>query len=223
LHHNECVANINPRSVMKILVADDHVILRKGLVKILRDNYNQAEFIEASNGAEALSVIRKDTPDLVLMDISMPQMNGIEVLKQVKALGLEIPILILSMQPEDQYAIRVLKAGAHGFLKKDSAPDELFSAISKVLSGKRYVSANVADILAENAGNKDVENLHDLLSDRELQVLRNLADGKSISEIGNDIGLSVNTVSTYRARILQKLKLKNNTAIIKYAIEHNII
>jgi len=208
---------------MKILIVDDHAILRKGLIEILRDNYKNAEFIEAANGIEALSILRKENLDVAVLDISMPELNGIEVLKQSKALEIKTPILILSMQDEGQYALRVLRAGAFGFLNKDSAPTELITAINKVLSGKKYISESIADILAESATNKAVDDQHELLSDRELQVLINLGQGKTVSEIGKEIGLSVNTVSTYRSRILQKLKLSNNAAIIRYAIDHNLV
>ncbi|MBT8302841.1 MAG: response regulator transcription factor [Bacteroidia bacterium] len=208
---------------MKILIVDDHAILRKGLIEILRDHYKDAEFIEAANGIEALSILRKENLDVAVLDISMPELNGIEVLKQSKALDIKTPILILSMQDEGQYALRVLRAGAFGFLNKDSAPTELITAINKVLSGKKYISESIADILAESATSRAVDDQHELLSDRELQVLIQLGQGKSVSEIGKEIGLSVNTVSTYRSRILQKLKLSNNAAIIRYAIDHNLV
>jgi DNA-binding NarL/FixJ family response regulator len=208
---------------MKILIVDDHAILRKGLIEILRDKYKDAEFIEAANGVEALTILRKETLDVALLDISMPELNGVEVLKQAKALEIETPILILSMQAEDQYALRVIRAGAYGFVNKDSAPKELITAIDKVLSGKKYISESIADILVESASKREVEDQHELLSDRELQVLQLIASGKSVSEIGTEIGLSVNTVSTYRSRILQKLKLNNNAAIIRYAIDNKLV
>ena len=207
---------------MKILLVDDHTLLRKGLIEILKEEFDSCEFLEASNGVEALSILRKEELSLALLDISMPKMNGIEVLKQLKALAIEIPVLILSMQPEDQYALRVLKAGAHGYLNKDSAPNDLIGAVKTILSGKKYISNAVSDMLVNNVGNKKVNSLLELLSDREMEVLQLIASGKSITEISQEISLSVNTISTYRSRILQKLKLKNNASLIKYAIDNKV-
>ena len=208
---------------MKILLVDDHAILRKGLIEIIREEFPNCNFFEASNGIEGLSILRKETLSLALLDISMPELNGIEVLKQVKVLGIETPIIILSMQPEEQYALRVLKAGAYGYLNKDSAPDELINAVKKILEGKKYISSVITDLLADSIGQKNVTNLFELLSDRELQVLELIANGKSVSQIADEILLSVNTISTYRSRILQKLSLKNNAALVRYAIDHKII
>lgn len=208
---------------MKILLVDDHAILRKGLIEIIREEFPNCNFFEASNGIEGLSILRKETLSLALLDISMPELNGIEVLKQVKVLGIETPIIILSMQPEEQYALRVLKAGAYGYLNKDSAPNELINAVKKILEGKKYISSVITDLLADSIGQKNVTNLFELLSDRELQVLELIANGKSVSQIADEILLSVNTISTYRSRILQKLSLKNNAALVRYAIDHKII
>ena len=208
---------------MKILLVDDHAILRKGLIEIIREEFPNCNFFEASNGIEGLSILRKETLSLALLDISMPELNGIEVLKQVKVLGIETPIIILSMQPEEQYALRVLKAGAYGYLNKDSAPDELINAVKKILEGKKYISSVITDLLADSIGQKNVTNLFELLSDRELQVLELIANGKSVSQIADEILLSVNTISTYRSRILQKLSLKNNAALVRYAIDHKIV
>lgn len=208
---------------MKILLVDDHAILRKGLIEIIREEFPNCNFFEASNGIEGLSILRKETLSLALLDISMPELNGIEVLKQVKVLGIETPIIILSMQPEEQYALRVLKAGAYGYLNKDSAPNELINAVKKILEGKKYISSVITDLLADSIGQKNVTNLFELLSDRELQVLELIANGKSVSQIADEILLSVNTISTYRSRILQKLSLKNNAALVRYAIDHKIV
>lgn len=208
---------------MKILLVDDHAILRKGLIEIIKEEFPNCNFFEASNGVEGLSILRKETLSVALLDISMPELNGIEVLKQVKNLHIITPIIILSMQPEEQYALRVLKAGAYGYLNKDSAPNELVNAVKKVLQGKKYISNAIADLLADSVGQKKVTNLHELLSDRELQVLELIASGKSVSQIANEVLLSVNTISTYRSRILQKLSLKNNSALVRYAMDHKII
>jgi len=208
---------------MKILLVDDHIIIRKGLLEILRREFSDCQFFEASNGIEALSHIKETKFSLALMDISMPKLSGIEVLKQVRALGIKTPIIILSMQPENQYAIRVLKAGAHGFLNKDSLPETLIKAAKRVLSGKKYISEMVADMLVDNVGVKKEGTLIELLSDREMEVFQLISSGKTLTEISNDMSLSVNTVSTYRSRILQKLGLKNNAMLIRCAIDNNII
>jgi len=208
---------------MRFLVVDDHAILRKGLVKILKGEFNEAQFFEASNGAEALTMLKNEALDIALLDISMPGLNGVEVLKQAQALNIKTPILILSMQPEEQYALRVLKAGAHGFLNKESALEDLIAAVNKVLSGKKYISETIADILIETTNKKEVVNQHELLSDREMEVLHLLGQGKTITQIANQIHLSVNTISTYRSRIMDKLHLSSNAAIIKYAIENDLV
>ena len=207
----------------QIVVVDDHAILRKGLIQLLKVEFQDFKFLEASNGIEALSILRKEKVEAVLMDIQMPKMDGIEVMKQMKALDIEVPVVILSMQPEDQYALRAFKAGASGFLKKNSSPEEVASAIRKVLVGKKFISDSVAHLLLTNVTKKDTDNLLDRLSDREIQVLQEIASGKTISNIAAEIGLSVNTISTYRSRILEKLSLKNNSAIIRFAIENDLI
>ncbi len=207
---------------MNILVVDDHVILRKGLVAILSREFKDCKSFEASNGIEAISILRKEKVDVVLSDIAMPELNGIDMLKQLKALQIKTPVLILSMQPEDQYALRVIKAGAFGFLNKDCKPEILMSAIKTVLSGKKYITPSISDLLVEAIGNKQSKNQHDLLSDREMLVLHYIAKGKSLKDIADSLTLSVNTVSTYRSRILKKLNLKNNSAIIRYAIENKL-
>ena len=207
----------------KILLVDDHIIIRKGLLEILRKEFNDYHFLEASNGVEAISILKEEIVALALMDISMPKLNGLEVLKQAKFLELKTPIIILSMQPEDQYAIRVLKAGAYGFLNKDSAPETLIKAVNRGLSGKKYISETVADMLVDNVGAKKEGSLLDTLSDREMEVFQCISRGKTLSEISNEMALSPNTISTYRSRILQKLGLKNNATLVKYAIDNNIM
>lgn len=171
---------------------------------------------------EALSVLRTENIDIVLSDIAMPELNGIDMLKQLKALQITTPVLMLSMQTEDQYALRVLKAGAYGYLSKDCKPELLISAINMVLSGKKYISPSVSDLIVDAIGKKQSDDQHDLLSDREMLVLHYIAKGKALKEIANDLTLSVNTVSTYRSRILKKLNLKNNSSIIRYAIENKL-
>lgn len=208
---------------MKILIADDHAIVRKGLVQILQEEFPVAEITEVANGNQALEVVNKQIWDVILLDISMPGKNGIETLKQIRANGIKAPVLMLSMHSEEQYAIRVLKAGASGFLNKQSATEELLTAIHKVLSGRKYITASLAEKLAESLGEHEKKPSHELLSDREMQVLQLIASGKTVSEIAEEISLSVNTISTYRARILEKINLHNNAELTRYAIDHNLV
>lgn len=206
---------------MKILIADDHAIVRKGLVQILLEEFPTAQVIEVANSFQALEEVNKQIWDIILLDISMPGRNGIETLKQLRANGIKAPILMLSMHSEEQYAVRVLKAGASGFLNKQSATEELLTAIHKVLSGRKYITASVAEKLADTLGeNKPV---HELLSDREMQVLQLIASGKTVSEIAEEISLSVNTISTYRTRILEKTDLNNSAELTRYAIDNNLV
>lgn len=208
---------------MKILIADDHAIVRKGLVQILLEEFPIVEVIEVSNGNEVLEEIHKQIWDVILLDISMPGRNGIETLKQLRANGIKAPILMLSMHSEEQYAVRVLKAGASGFLNKQSATEELLTAIHKVLSGRKYITASLAEKLADTLGENRKKPVHELLSDREMQVLQLIASGKTISEIAEEISLSVNTISTYRTRILEKIDLNNSAELTRYAIDNNLV
>ena len=161
--------------------------------------------------------------DVILLDISMPGRNGMETLKQLRAMGIKSPILMLSMHSEDQYAVRALRAGASGFINKECANDELLSAIHKVLTGKKYITETVAEKLADSVGKPEQKLLHESLSDREMQVLQQIASGKTVSEIAEEISLSVNTVSTYRARILEKLSLNNSAELTRYAIDNHLV
>lgn len=205
---------------MKFLIADDHAIVRKGLVQMLKEEFPSAEFTEVANSVEIFHQLSKQIWDVILLDISMPGRNGIEILKQIRANGIKTPILMISTHSEEQYALRALKAGASGFLNKESATEELLAAILKVLSGKKYISPSLAEKLTESFGENPN---HDQLSDREMQVLQLLASGKTVSEIAIEISLSVNTISTYRTRILEKLQLKNNAELTRYAMDHKII
>ena len=208
---------------MRALVVDDHIILRKGVIRLLQQVYgNELLFNEASNGSEAIALMRNYDFNFALMDISMPGMSGIDVLKQMHSERIKIPVIILTMQPEEQYAIRAFKAGAKGYLNKDCSPDELAIAVSNILNGKNYVAPSIAGLMADfMTGKSSSQDLNDL-SDRELQVLQLLAKGKTLTQIAEEIALSVNTVSTYRGRILKKLNLDNNAALIKYALENKI-
>ena len=207
---------------MKILIADDHAIVRKGLIGLLRGEFMNAEIHEATNGAEAMEQARSQTWDLILLDISMPGRSGVETLAQLRADGVKAPILMLSMQPEEQYGIRVLKAGASGFVNKETATEELITAVHRVLSGRKYISEKVAERLAESKSPDGIKLPHELLSNRELEVLQRIASGKTISEIAEEISLSVNTISTYRTRILEKLGLHNNAELTRYALDNGI-
>jgi two-component system, NarL family, invasion response regulator UvrY len=208
---------------MNILIADDHAIVRKGLVELIREAYPTANIVEVVNSLEVLAQVDKQVWNIILMDISMPGRNGIDTLKQIRANGVNTPILMLSAHPEDQYALRVLKAGASGFLNKESATDELLAAVHKVLAGKKYISAAVAEKLADSQTHASDTATHQQLSDREMQVLQQLASGKTVSEVAEELLLSVNTISTYRARVLEKLSLNNNAELTRYAMDHGLV
>lgn len=208
---------------INILIADDHAIVRKGLIQIIRENFAQANIYEANNSSEIYAIIKNHEWDIILLDISMPGRNGIDILKQLRLEGIKAPILMLSMHSEDQYAVRVLKAGASGFVNKNSATTELIQAIQKVLSGKKYISEIVANQLLDVSNILSEKPLYQQLSDREMQVFELFAKGKSVSEIAQEMILSANTISTYRSRIFEKLGLHNNADLIKYAIDHDLI
>lgn len=208
---------------MNIFIADDHAIVRKGISQLIREEFAFAEITEATNSTEVSEKIKGKIWDIILLDISMPGRNGVDILKQLRADGIKTPILMLSMHPEEQYAIRVLKAGASGYLSKESATEELITAINKVLSGKKYITFSIAEKLLETSIHPTKGTIHETLSDREMQVLEFIAKGKSVSEIAFEISLSVNTISTYRTRILEKLKLSNNAEIMRYAIDNNLL
>jgi two-component system, NarL family, invasion response regulator UvrY len=207
---------------MKFLIIDDHAIVRKGLSQLLKEEFVAAEIDEVGDSNAIFEKVRKGIWDVILLDISMPGRNGLDVLKQLRADGIKAPVLMLSMHPEDQYALRALKAGASGFLNKESATEELVAAVHKVLSGRKYVSASLAEKLAEGAGAPSQKPAYELLSDREMQVLQLISSGKTVSEIAEEISLSVNTISTYRNRILEKLSLHNNAELTRYAVDNNL-
>ena len=208
---------------MKILIADDHAIVRKGLKQILLEEFPSAEIHDVSNGHELLNAIRKQNYDVVISDLSMPGINGLDALKQLKEEFPKQRVLILSMHPEDQYAIRVLRAGASGYLNKETAGDELVKAVRQITNGKRYISVAVAEKLADNLDIDSDKELHETLSDREFEVLKLIAQGKTVSEIADLLSLSVATISTYRARLLEKLHLKNNAELTRYALDNKVV
>ncbi len=209
--------------MIRALIADDHAVVRQGLKQILGDTPEMVVAGEATNGQEVLDKIRAETWDVVVLDISLPDRSGLDILKQLRSERPKLPVLVLSMHSEDQYAMRVLKAGASGYLTKDSAPDELVKAIRKVVSGGRYVSSFLAEKLAFEIGTDSSRLPHETLSDREFQVLRLIAAGKSVTEIAAELYLSVKTVSTYRARMLEKMSLGTNAELMHYAMQNHLI
>lgn len=208
---------------INILVVDDHSVVRQGVRQILEDVPHLCIAGEAATGSEALAQLRSSSYDIVLLDISLRQQNGLEVLKQILQINATIKVLILSMHPEKQYAIRALKAGAAGYLMKDSAPTELILALETIAQGQKFVTHSLAEqLVAEISGAAQPEP-HKTLSDRELQVMLLLAKGQTISEIANALALSAKTVSTYRTRLLKKLNLTNTAEIIRYAFQNNLV
>ncbi|MCB1930291.1 MAG: response regulator transcription factor [Rhodocyclaceae bacterium] len=208
---------------IRVLIADDHSIVRQGLRQILSETDDLAVSGEAANGVEALQQLRQDSYDVVLMDVSMPDRNGIDALKLIRKEFPRLPVLMLSMYPEEQYAIRALKAGAAGYLNKQSAPEQLVTAIRQVASGKKYVSASLAEELANAITDDDDRPLHERLSDREYQTLCLIASGKTLTQIGEELNLSVKTVSVYRARLLEKMRLSNNAELTHYGLKHGLV
>ncbi len=209
--------------MIKIIVADDHAIVRAGIIQILSDEPGIQVDDEAADGQELLKKVRSKNPDVVLLDMTMPGMDGLDVLKQLRIERPKLPVLILTIHPETQYALRVLKAGASGYITKSSAPDELIRAIKKVFRGGKYISPSFAEKLAFQLDAGFNELPHEALSDREYQVLLLIASAKTVSEIADELSLSVKTVSTYRSRILEKMNMKNNAELTRYVIEHQLL
>src|SRR5205807_9809588 len=208
---------------MRVLIADDHAVFRRGLKETIGEAFPKVAFGEAKTAEEALAFVRQQDWELVILDISMPGKSGLDILSDLKRLRPKLPVLFLSMYPEEQYAKRALKAGAAGYLTKESVPEELKTAVKRVLGGGRYVSATLAEKLAYDLrGGTDVP-VHELLSDREFQVLRMVASGKTIKQIAGEISLSVKTVSTYRSRILEKTGLKTTAELIRYALQSQLV
>lgn len=208
---------------IRVLIADDHSIVRQGLRQILSETDDLAVAGEAGNGVEALQQLRQASYDVVLMDVSMPDRNGIDALKLIRKEFPRLPVLMLSMYPEEQYAIRALKAGAAGYLNKQSAPEQLVTAIRQVAGGKKYVSVSLAEELANAITDDDERPLHKRLSDREYQTLCLIASGKTLTQIGEELNLSVKTVSVYRARLLEKMRLSNNAELTHYGLKHGLV
>lgn len=209
--------------MLRILIADDHTVVRRGLKQILLDEFPSAHIDEAADAETLLMKTTKEEWDVVISDLSMPGRSGMEALQQIKLYHPKLPVLILSVHSEEHYAIRVLKAGASGYLNKESAPDELIKAVHRVLLGKKYITPSIAEQLASGLDKDNDKPLHESLSDREFEVLKLLATGKAVSDIADQLSLSVTTVSTYRARIMAKMGLKTNADLTLYAVENKLL
>jgi len=206
-----------------ILIADDHPVFLQWLRQILNEASDMVVTGEVSDGLEVIGRVRAGCYDVVLLDISLPGINGIEILKQLKKEYPLLSVLILTMHPEEQYAVRALKAGASGYLTKESTPDELVTAIRKVSTGGKYVSSSLAEKLAYELGRMDEQAPHETLSDREYQIMLLIASGKTVTQIARELSLSIKTISTYRSRILEKMRMKNNAELTYYAIKHQLV
>jgi two-component system, NarL family, invasion response regulator UvrY len=209
--------------MIKIFIADDHAVVREGLKHILSEIPDVLVAGEAGNGQEVLEKVGRKEYDLILLDIAMPGRDGLEILKDLKFQKPKLPVLILSMFPEEQYALRALKSGASGYLTKDSIPDELIKAVRKILNGGKYISSSFSEKLLFSFDNDAEKPIHETLSDREYQVLRMIASGKTLQGIADELSLSVKTISTYRSRILEKMGMNNNAELTHYAIKLNLV
>jgi two-component system invasion response regulator UvrY len=219
-----CEKYINkPYVMLRILIADDHAIIRKGLKQILFEEYPSAIIEEVNDAEEVIKKTVSHEWDIIICDLSMPGRSGLDVVQQVKQNCPRLPVLILSIHPEEQYAIRVLKAGAAGYLSKDAATEELVQAVQRVLQGRKYVSAAIAEKMAAELDLDQTKPLYERLSDREFDVFKFIAAGKTVSDIAGQLSLSITTVSTYRARILAKLDMKSNAELTRYGLENKLI
>ena len=209
--------------MIRVLIVDDHAIVRRGLRDLLSDEFHGASFGEASNALLALEQLRKKEWDVALLDIALPGKSGLDLLKELKAEWPKLPVLVLSAHPEDQFAVRALKAGAGGYMTKECAPEELAKAIRKILAGGRYVSPALAENLAMGVTKDLTRTPHETLSDREYEVMSRIASGKTVTEIAEELSLSPKTISTYRSRVLLKLSVKNSAAIVQYAVRNGLV
>lgn len=208
---------------IKILIADDHAIVREGLKQIVSEEQDMFVAGEAENAARLMNLLQESEFSIVVLDINMPGKSGLEALKDIKQFYPDIPVLVLSMFTEDQYGLRAIKAGASGYLKKVSAPTELVAAIRKIIAGGKYINQSLAEKLAEKFGNTKKEMLHEKLSDREYQIMCNIALGKTAEEIAQDLSISINTVYTYRTRIFEKMSIRSNVELTQYVLQHKLI
>jgi len=209
--------------MIRILIADDHTIVREGLRQIMAETGDMTVTAEAGNGQEALDKILREDFDVVVLDIAMPGRSGLDILKDIRAYRPKLPVLVLSMYPEEQYAVRVLRAGADGYLTKESAPNDLITAIRRLYEGKKYISSSLAEKLAFSLEMHSTRPPHEMLSDREYQVLCRISSGKTVKEIAEELSLSVKTISTYRSRILEKMAMKNNAELTYYAVQNHLV
>lgn len=209
--------------MIEILIADDHAIVRQGLRKIVDYDDEMTVVDEAQNGAELLNLVRERMVDVVILDLSMPGRNGLETLKELKKSYPSLPVIMLSIHPEDQYAVRAFRAGASGYMTKESATEELVHAIKKVHTGGKYIGPVVAELLANAVGTQSSDDTHKSLSDREYEVFTLLANGKTVGQIGLELNLSVKTISTYRTRILEKMGVTTNSELTRYALDHELL
>jgi two-component system invasion response regulator UvrY len=209
--------------MIRVLIVDDHAIVRRGLRSLLADAFQDTACGEASNAEEALQQLRRKQWDIALLDITLPGRGGLDLLKELKEARPKLPVLVLSVHPEDQFAVRAFKAGAEGYMTKESAPEELVQAIHKILAGGQYVSASLAERLALSVRKDFTRTPHETLSDREHEVMCHIASGKTVTEIARELSLSAKTISTYRARILEKLGVKNSAEITRYAIRNGLV
>ena len=209
--------------MIRILIADDHPLILKGL-KLLIDEESDMKIVDiATDGSEALKKLRANKYDIAVMDISMPKKTGVEILDELKYEKIKTPILILSVYPEEQYAMRLIKTGASGYLTKDTAPEELVTAIRKIVSGGKYISKNLTSKMIEEITEPTHKKPHELLSNREFRVMCLIATGKSLKEIGDELNINIKTVSTYRTRLLEKMKMETNAQLTRYAMENKLI
>jgi two-component system invasion response regulator UvrY len=208
---------------VKILIIDDHEVVRRGMRQILEENFLYVEVGEANTGAKGIAAVRQEPWDLVIVDISLPDQSGLELLCELHSTAPQLPLIVLSLHSEKQYAVRALRAGAMAYLTKDTAPEELARAIKQVLSGRKYVTASIEERMADNLSKSPTGPEHHTLSKRELEVLVLLAQGQSIKHIAQSLTLSIKTVSTYRARLLDKLQLTATAELIRYALDHHLV
>ena len=209
--------------MIRVLIVDDHAIVRRGLRALLSDEFYGASFGEASDARQALEQLRKKEWDVALLDINLPGKSGLDLLKELKIEWPRLPVLVLSGHPEDQFAVRVLKAGAGGYMTKESAPEELAKAIRKILAGGLYVSSAMGEKLASGVKKDLSRTPHETLSDREYEVMTRIGSGKTVTEIAEELSLNAKTISTYRARVLEKLGVKNSAKIVQYAIQNGLV